>query len=158
MTVRAKNSQTCVCSIIRNPSSLSNSLPQRKSPPSLIVLQWKFGYKPPATNYVINEEILLTLSISEAVVSVSKITKLHQKIVIEEKNMLKNLPTPRSSTVGLSIHLWACSILPSKWTAALTGLVFATALLVLDCKFWSDVAICLANARASGESPFPLRI
>lgn len=67
------------------------------------------------------------------------------------------LPTPRSSTVGLSIHLCACSILPSRWTAALAGLLLDTALLVLVCKFCRAVATCLANALASGESPFPLQ-
>lgn len=65
-------------------------------------------------------------------------------------------PTPLSSTVGLSIQRCACSIFPSKWTAAFAGLLLATALLVLDCRFCRAVAICLAKALASGVSPLPL--
>lgn len=65
-------------------------------------------------------------------------------------------PTPLSSMVGLSIQRCACSIFPSKCTAAFAGLLFATALLVLDCRFCRAVAICLAKALASGVSPLPL--
>lgn len=66
-------------------------------------------------------------------------------------------PTPRSSTVGLSTQRWACSILPSRWMAALAGRLLATARFVLDCRFCKAAPICLARARASGVSPLPLR-
>lgn len=72
------------------------------------------------------------------------------------KRWKSDSPTPLSSTVGLSIQRCACSIFPSKCTAAFAGLLFATALLVLDCKFCRAVAICLAKALASGVSPLPL--
>lgn len=68
-----------------------------------------------------------------------------------------HLPTPLSSTPGLFTQRRACSILPSKVTAGLAGLMLATARLVLDCRVSSAAPICLASARASGLSPLPLR-
>src|SRR4029434_1633813 len=67
-------------------------------------------------------------------------------------------PAPLSSRVCVSIQCWACSIFPSRCTAALAGRLLATALLVLDCMFCSAVAICLAKALASGVSPLPLSV
>lgn len=66
-------------------------------------------------------------------------------------------PTPLSSTPGLFTQRRACSILPSKVTAGLAGLMLATARLVLDCRVSSAAPICFASARASGLSPLPLR-
>lgn len=79
--------------------------------------------------------------------------KLHVTLV----SRLPRSPIPLSSTPGLFTQRRACSILPSKVTAGLAGLMFATALLVLDCRVSSAAPICFANARASGLSPLPLR-
>lgn len=66
-------------------------------------------------------------------------------------------PTPLSSTPGFATQRSACSILPSRVTAGLAGLMLATARLVLACKVSRAAPICFAKARASGLSPLPLK-